>query len=1372
MITIRPWLVSRSPDTGDWWTACLDDTTLDVVHEPSITERVEQPVDVAPDSIIYLDLTQNGANGQPLQEARRRFSQAALIALVSDNQEGTIALEAGADDYLIPAETDSALFARATRHAREKQQMRAQDREAEFRLYLENAPDVIFVLDLHDQSITYFNRERLFGYSAETLARPGAMLQLIHDDDHAAALQHWQQLSAARPGDVFIFEYRLRPKDGDWEWVQSRETVLFSADESSARQILISLSVITNRREREAAVRRYAERLQILHEIDQAIVAARSPQTIAQATLRHITRLVTCRRASVAIFNWEQETFTIVAELPEGSMGHNEAASLPLDWFWAIDHLKQGELYRADDITQIEPENRTEFLRWLESQGVRSLISVPLLAQRKLIGALSFGAGSIASFSPEDVVVMREVAHVLAIGISQARLYEQAHYHARKLEQRARRLLLVSDLSLGVNRPVDLNAVLEEAARGLVQVIDLRQVGIVLLDESRNYWSHLVSHSMRRGGSSQELKIKVQDVARLQRLLHNDRPVVLDDVRRELRLAGLDDLLLEHRLDSLMIVPLQVRDKVIGVIGCDLGPGARPLSREETDLVQTIANLVAIKVEHIRLLDAERRAREETRRQLEELKVLHGLATAGAEAKSEDALLARATELMKESLFPDNFGVLLYDEDEKALYRHHTYQSGHHEQRAIHIPLGVGVCGYVAQSGQPLRLGDVRQDDRYVEADPSTLSELCVPLKTGARLLGVVNVESARPNAYSDLQERLLSTFAHQLATAIEKLRLFERTQANLAETQALYEISRSLIAAQDLPALLQAVVNGVAQALPADRTVLITTDLQTQQVIDYVLDDLGYLDMPPVSFDDLWEGLSGWVLREQQPLLSPKGQRDARESDTMHERRLRAGAGAIIVVPLRYRDKTLGTITAVNRAEAPDFTQRNVELMTAMANQAAVAIENARLFAETRRRAEELEVLGNLSAALRVAEGADEIIASLLKASVDLFSADVVAIMVPGEAPGTLALAHGHGIPDDMTPVVYEIESSIAGHVFTSGQPYHSEHILEDPRAHRKVQAAWRRQPIQAQTAIYAPLQAGRRVTGVVCVMNTPQHALEKEDLGLLTAMAEITGSALHRAGLMETLEQRVEERTRELAEANEQLKVLDRLKSKFVSDVSHELRTPITSLSLYLDLIERAGPERSQHYWSVLRKQTERLNHLIEDILSLSRLQMGKIDVSLAPSDLNEIVAEVVDMRRDQFDEARLSLSLELDETLPPVNGQPDLLVQVINNLVGNALSYTPEGSVAVRTYVDASRDMACVAIVDSGVGISDDDLPHIFERFYRGQATGQSNIPGTGLGLTIVEEIVGLHYGRIDVNSEEGRGTTFCVYLPLAPQPVPAA
>ncbi|HZD09991.1 MAG TPA: PAS domain-containing protein, partial [Candidatus Binatia bacterium] len=244
--TICPWLVSENPDTVTWLVSCLEQAAVtDVWGQASTVESLEQlAIEPDPRAVLYLDLrSSNGQVDSQLQEARQKAGRIPLIAIVANSQDGTRALEAGADDYLIPAETGATLLARATRYAQERRRLRTQEAPDRFRLYLENAPDVIFVLDLQERCVTYLNRAELFGYNKEALAQPGAILDLIHSSDHPAVLQHWRQLSGAAEGDVFVFEYRLRRQDGEWEWVQSRETVL-STGGARAPQILVSLSVI------------------------------------------------------------------------------------------------------------------------------------------------------------------------------------------------------------------------------------------------------------------------------------------------------------------------------------------------------------------------------------------------------------------------------------------------------------------------------------------------------------------------------------------------------------------------------------------------------------------------------------------------------------------------------------------------------------------------------------------------------------------------------------------------------------------------------------------------------------------------------------------------------------------------------------------------------------------------------------------------------------------------------------------------------------------------------------------------------------------------------------------------------------------------
>ena len=184
---------------------------------------------------------------------------------------------------------------------------------------------------------------------------------------------------------------------------------------------------------------------------------------------------------------------------------------------------------------------------------------------------------------------------------------------------------------------------------------------------------------------------------------------------------------------------------------------------------------------------------------------------------------------------------------------------------------------------------------------------------------------------------------------------MFLRTQADLTKIEALYRVNRSLIVIQDLRGLLQAIVDSMAEALPANRVVLITLDLEQHTVIDFVPGGSGAAHVVNVPFDELWNGLAGWALREMQPALSPSAP-DPREGPAAQRRRAVTHCGAIVTVPLRYRDKTLGTIAAINCPDERAFTQQDVELVMAMASQAAIAIEHARLYEELRLARADLE--------------------------------------------------------------------------------------------------------------------------------------------------------------------------------------------------------------------------------------------------------------------------------------------------------------------------------------------------------------------------------------------------------------------------------
>jgi two-component system phosphate regulon sensor histidine kinase PhoR len=233
--------------------------------------------------------------------------------------------------------------------------------------------------------------------------------------------------------------------------------------------------------------------------------------------------------------------------------------------------------------------------------------------------------------------------------------------------------------------------------------------------------------------------------------------------------------------------------------------------------------------------------------------------------------------------------------------------------------------------------------------------------------------------------------------------------------------------------------------------------------------------------------------------------------------------------------------------------------------------------------------------------------------------------------------------------------------------------------------------------------------------------------------------------------------------------LKKLDRLKTQFISDASHELRTPLTNIRLYLDLLNQTEDSgKADRYLDTLSRESDRLADLVDDLLSISRLESGTAPFEPAAIDLNQLLTALVDDRRALASERDLTLDIEPARGLPSAIGDIRLLSQVFTNLLTNAMNYTlPGDKITLRTRHDLiDGDQWVVAEVeDTGLGISPDELPQIFQRFFRGRASQVAHAPGTGLGLAICKEIVEQHRGAIEAESVKGEYTRFTVRLPMA-------
>jgi signal transduction histidine kinase len=257
----------------------------------------------------------------------------------------------------------------------------------------------------------------------------------------------------------------------------------------------------------------------------------------------------------------------------------------------------------------------------------------------------------------------------------------------------------------------------------------------------------------------------------------------------------------------------------------------------------------------------------------------------------------------------------------------------------------------------------------------------------------------------------------------------------------------------------------------------------------------------------------------------------------------------------------------------------------------------------------------------------------------------------------------------------------------------------------------------------------------------------------------------AVERAGLAERLARREAEQAQQLLTfQNEQLLEIDRLKDEFVSSISHELRTPLTSIAGYVELLqeEEDDSEKLGHL-AIVGRNAERLLALVTDLLFAARLQYGRLELERSPVDLRSLVVQCVESARPRALAASVQLDVHADD-VPEIAGEPAKLAQLLDNLVSNAIKFTPrDGHVSVR--LSAYPELIRIEVSDTGIGIPDQERERLFERFFRAQSALERQIQGTGLGLYISKAIVDAHQGRIGVDSVPGEGTTFVVELPVA-------
>jgi len=478
----------------------------------------------------------------------------------------------------------------------------------------------------------------------------------------------------------------------------------------------------------------------------------------------------------------------------------------------------------------------------------------------------------------------------------------------------------------------------------------------------------------------------------------------------------------------------------------------------------------------------------------------------------------------------------------------------------------------------------------------------------------------------------------------------------------------------------------------------------------------------------------------------------------------------SIVYMPLIVGAKVTGYIALQNLDRENAFTKGDINLLGTLANSMSVALQNARLFNETQQRAAEMATVTEVSMAIASQLDLDTLIQKVGDLMKDLFGANIVFLAFLDKKTNTINFPYQYG--DDISPIKFG--EGLTSTIIKTGD---AQLINKDVNA-RYDELGIERTGKEAASFLGVPIITGKEIIGVISVQSTEQeNRFDEDDKRLLSTIASNVGVAIHNARLFEdTIKAQAEaEEARKIAEsANE-------AKSAFLSTVSHELRTPLTSVIGFAKIIrkrlsdkifplvnggdkkvERVKDQISQNL-DVVISEGERLTTLINDVLDLAKIEAGKMEWHIENVDMSSVIDQALASTAAVFDSKKLKLKKKLTKDIPTLKGDRDKLIQVLINLLSNAAKFTDQGEVVCSAAV--KNDEFIISVKDTGMGISEQDLEKVFDKFKQVGDTLTDKPKGTGLGLPISREIIEYHGGRIWVESQLGKGSTFSFSLPIA-------
>ena len=640
-------------------------------------------------------------------------------------------------------------------------------------------------------------------------------------------------------------------------------------------------------------------------------------------------------------------------------------------------------------------------------------------------------------------------------------------------------------------------------------------------------------------------------------------------------------------------------------------------------------------------------------------------------------------------------------------------------------------------------------------------SWLGVPMLAGDDVIGLINVQHKDSHHYGEQDHDLLVAIASQGAIAFQNASLFAETQQRTEDLAVLNEMSAVLSNALDIDLVINTIHEYISKLMDTHNLYIALYDPETDDMSFALNIDKG--ELAQAETRKLGEGMTAYMIRNRRSLLlngDVSAQMEAMGIATIvlgdsDEDSPQSWLGA----PMIIGNQAIGAIALQSMDTPYLYQERHRDLLVSITTQAAISIQNARLFEQTQQQLEDLTIIQETTTKLSETLNIEDVVDTVLTQTTQSVKADSGSLYLLQDNFLTLLGIHPapEGEETNIGVVIDLDDLPITKNVVHSREP--SVLRTDDPSLQEHSRQAFKKAGITVNANL--PMIGPEGVIGILTLNRFgPAQLFDSDEINLVSTLANQAAAALENARLYQ-----------ELRETANQLREIDTLKSQFLANMSHELRTPLNSIIGFSRVIMKGidGPvtDLQQQDLSAIYNAGQHLLNMINDILDISKIEAGKMELAFDDVELPSIIESVLSTARGLVKDKPVKLITEVDDNLPIITADPTRIRQILLNLISNSAKFTNDGSITVivrRQESKKGRPEIYLAVVDTGTGIAEEDQHKLFIPFSQVDGSPTRKVEGTGLGLSITRLLIDLHGGEIGVDSTLGEGSTFWFTLPL--------